>query len=201
MNTQLEMTRALTRHVLENANYREWTVQGFGFLRTYVGPRGQPKEYRLNLWDKDFTVPNVSTIHDHPWDFSSMIVAGQFANQRYQVTDIRSGPRPTFGPTHEFSTITTGIQSNLVKSPAQYAKLMPHEREDYKIGDTYWQMADEVHETKFLDGSITINKRRGDTEHARVFWPFGTEWVDAKPRAATEREVTEAVTRSLNWWF
>ena len=56
----LDFTRALIRNVLEDSN-REWTIQGFGFLRTYFGPADKPKMYRLNLWDGRFAVPNVST--------------------------------------------------------------------------------------------------------------------------------------------
>jgi hypothetical protein len=196
MNIELEFTRALVRKVL-TAPSSEWTAQGFGFLRTYFGPPENPKQYRLNLWDKHFTVPNVSTIHDHPWDFKSLIVAGQTANQRYD-----KAPEAWGLPTHTFSTIRTGINSDLVKSEPQHCTLIPARvREDYKIGDTYRQRADEIHETSFLDGSITLNQRHGDTEHARVFWPFGTEWVDAKPRAATVDEVRDTVARSLKWWF
>lgn len=198
MDTQLEFTRALVRSILLDKN-REWTAQGFGFLRTYFGPADRPKQYRLNLWDKAFTVPNVSTIHDHPWDFRSLIVAGQTANQRY---DKAPENWSNLDPTHTFSTIKTGINSDLVKSEPRHCTLIPaRDREDYKIGDIYAQRASEIHETSFLDGSITLNQRVGDTEMARVFWPFGTEWVDAKPCLATADEVADTVKRSLDWWF
>jgi hypothetical protein len=41
----------------------------------------------------------------------------------------------------------------------------------------------------------------GDTEQARVFWPYGHEWVDAIPRPATRAEVETAVSNSLRKWF
>jgi hypothetical protein len=195
MDTQLEFTRALVRSILLDKS-REWTVQGFGFLRTYFGPTDRPKQYRLNLWDKRFSVPNVSTIHDHPWDLTSLIVAGQMANQRYVPSHIAAGK-----PTHAFTTIKTGVDGGIDRDGVSYCHLIPQPRESYKIGDTYAQRADEVHQTYFLDGTITLNKRVGDTEHARVFWPFGTHWVDAIPHPATADEVHTAVKYSLGYWF
>jgi hypothetical protein len=201
MKTDLTFLSPLVRKILVWPERSQWTVQGFGFLRTYFGPALAPKRFRLNLWDSRFTVPNVSTIHDHPWDLTSLIIAGEMVNQRYLPRDIRSGPRPTFGPTHEFTTIKTGEGGGLEKSPGQYCKLDKYPMETYRPGDSYAQHAEEVHETIFKDGTVTLNERVGDTEHARVFWPFGTAWVDAMPRPATEDEVSDAVGRSLAEWF
>lgn len=195
MNHDLTYVRPLVRKILADAN-NGWTVQGFGFLRTYFGPPDAPKMFRLNLWDSRFTVPGVSTIHDHPWDLSSLIVAGDFTNQRYRVND-RLGSRPT----HEFTTIKTGEGGGIERASTSACVLTPHAPEHYLPGDTYHQNAEEVHETLFKDGSVTLNKRVGDTEHARVFWPFGTNWVDAKPRTALHSEIEAATCASLREWF
>jgi len=194
MATDLTFIKPLVSTILRDKN-REWTVQGFGFLRTYFGPPELPKKYRLNLWDSKFTVQNVSTIHDHPWDFKSLIIAGRFSNQRYdlEINEIL--------PTHSYTTIKTGEGGGLSKSPLKSCILYAKYREAYKPGDTYSQQANEIHETLFLDGSITLNERIGDTEQARVFWPYGTEWVDAIPRKATTEEISEAVGKSLETWF
>ncbi len=200
MKTDLTFIKPLVASAIQDTR-REWTIQGFGFLRTYFGPSAAPKMYRLNLWDSRFTVPNVSTVHDHPWDLTSLIVAGEMANQRYRLFEWRGGPRPTFGPTHEFTTIKTGEGGGLEKSPVQYCKLEKYPTEVYRPGDSYKQHAEEIHETLFKDGTVTLNERIGDTEHARVFWPFGTDWVDAIPRRATNTEVYSAVKRSLREWF
>jgi len=191
----LTFLKPLVASVLQD-DRREWTVQGFGFLRTYFGPADAPKRYRLNLWDSHFTVPNVSTIHDHPWDFKSVIIAGEFTNQRYVMQDFVPGEA-----THSFTTIKTGEGGGLEKSAVETCFLSPEWEEDYGPGDTYSQRADEIHETKFTDGSVTLNERIGDTEHARVFWPYGTDWVDAMPRKATQREVSAAVLHALRRGF
>ena len=192
--TNLNFTKALVSSILRDTN-REWTVQGFGFLRTYFGPADLPKKYRLNLWDSKFTVPNVSTIHDHPWDFKSLIVAGEFINQRYALS--LEGDKAT----HWYTTLKTGEGGGLIKDVFKTGILKPKYREGYLPGDIYSQKANEIHETKFMDGSITLNERIGDTEQARVFWPYGEKWVDAIPRKATNEEVKLAVDNSLAKWF
>lgn len=194
--TDLTFLRPLVASVLRDQQ-REWTVQGFGFLRTYFGPAETPKKYRLNLWAHRFSVPNVSTIHDHPWDFKSVIVAGNFANQRYSI---RSTP-PRTNPTHTYTTIKTGVGGGLLREEQKDCTLVACPLEGYHPGDTYQQRAHEVHETLFTDGAVTLNERIGDTEQARVFWPYGTDWVDAFPRPATRDEVNDAVHTSLRMWF
>lgn len=193
----LTFIRPLVRTVLEDQS-REWTVQGFGFLRTYFGPPDKPKKFRLNLWDSAFTVPRVSTIHTHPWDFTSLIVGGLFFNQRYDIGAIKL---PDDGPTHTFTTIKTGVGGGLTKTAPEFCTLIPRRQENYGPGDAYHQVAHEIHETLFANGSVTLNERVGDTEQAKVFWPFNTAWVDAIPRPATTMEVSNAVERSLEKWF
>jgi hypothetical protein len=209
--TDLTFLKPLVSSILRD-EHREWTVQGFGFLRTYFGPADAPKKFRLNLWDSHFTVPNVSTIHDHPWDFKSVIVAGHFINQRYTMTmklpleeeagdKLISAALRARGPTHTYGLITTGVGSDCTPVNVEHCRLVPREKEVYIPGDWYRQRADEIHETLFVDGAVTLNERVGDTEHARVFWPYGTEWVDAMPRPATPYEVASAVDYSLREWF
>lgn len=200
MRTDLTFLTPLVRRVLEDP-HSEWTVQGFGFLRTYFGPPDAPKKFRLNLWDSDLTIPNVSTIHDHPWDFKSIIIAGSFYNKRYLLLSTKEWISGIVEPTHHHVTIKTGEGGGKRKITPKICRLKSLPIEHYAPGDTYEQRADEIHETIFEDGTITLNERIGDTEHARVFWPYGTDWVDAKPRKATQAEVNSAVTYSLKEWF
>lgn len=192
MNTDLTFIQPLVASILRDED-RDWTVQGFGFLRTYFGPPDAPKRFRLNLWDSCFTVPGVSTIHDHPWGFTSLIVAGAFVNQRY-VIDCN-------GQTHHFGTVKTGEGGGLEPGTTHEVGLIPQRPELYGPGDTYHQEAGEIHETIFANGTVTLNERIGDTQHASVFWPSGTNWVDAVPHRARCDEVRAAVIASLEMWF
>lgn len=201
MQTDVRFLRPLIENILRHPTRAEWTVQGFGFLRTYFGGGDNPKKFRLNLWDHHFTVPDVSTIHDHPWDFTSIIVAGEFHNQRYDmVTHDTDRVRP-MAWTHVFSTIRCGEGGGMEHDAAEHCVLNPKVPEHYNVGDIYHQKADEIHQTLFEDGSVTLNERIGDTERARVFWPYGTEWVTAEPRKATTFEVQAACDHALRRWF
>lgn len=205
-----DFTKAFVHNILSNYGDHHWTVQGFGFLRMYFGPHENPKRYRLNLWDSSFTVPGVSTIHDHPWHFTSLIIAGCFCNQRFDMmvlppVDYSDPNSPLEGgpATHTFTTIRTGEGGGMEQSGIDYCRLTRRKPELYFAGDTYHQDANEVHETLFEDGSVTLNERTPlpDGDHARVFWPYGESWVDAEPRPARPEELTAAITPCLERWF
>jgi hypothetical protein len=191
MSVHFKPLRALIRPILEAPLYYEWTVQGFGMLRTYID---RDKVWRLNVWNKALAVPNVSTIHNHPWHFESWIIAGQFTNRRYLER--------ASGTAYNVATIKTGEGGGMRSQPVA-VNLRSMGDEMYQPGQRYAQRADEVHESFYTNGCVTLNKRLrvADGEHARVYWPAGTDWVDAEPRVATEDEVaaTAALALAQDW--
>jgi hypothetical protein len=196
MKTDVRFLRPLVEQILLDPNLYQWTIQGFGMLRTYVGPPDNPSQFRLNIWDSRFMVPDVSTIHDHPWHFESVIVAGAFVNQRYQEAD---GDK-----THACMLIVPGPNGGpITKQATAERHLKPMKPELYTVGDIYSQRADEIHESIPADGTVTLNDRTrtGGEDRARVFWPIGTEWVDAKPRVAKPEEVRDVCLDSIRRWF
>jgi hypothetical protein len=62
--------------------------------------------------------------------------------------------------------------------------------EVYGPGECYRQEAEEIHESRPANGTLTLIHRRfkEDTEHARVFWQSGG-FVSAEPRPAKEWEI------------
>lgn len=207
MQTDVRFLKPLIEGVLRDSDAHDWSIQGFGMLRTYLGPEGDPKRFRLNIWDSRFAVPGVSTIHDHPWHFDSIIVAGAFCNVRYDMKRAETGYEAQGSdrsPTHSYVEIKTGPGGGI--NPADYPAatiLVPRRPELYAGGDVYHQDATEIHESLPYDGTVTFNERRrvGDGEHARVFWPYGEKWVDAEPRKATHDEVRNVCRDSLQRWF
>lgn len=205
------VVRLMVAEVLRRPFDREWSVQGFGMMRTYFGPE---KQYRLNLWDKRFRVPNVSIVHDHPWHFESWIIAGHFTNVRYitGTTDYFAGREDdpnrihyrvsACPPNFHCQTIKTGEGGGPVGEVANVF-LIAEQPEQYRAGDKYSQRAHEVHASYYEDGTVTLNDRERleDGEHARVFWPLGERWVDAEPRTATENEVWSATQDARARWF
>ena len=162
---------------------REWSFQGFGMFRTYLDPL---KVWRVNVWDPRTAVPGVSTIHDHPWHFKSWVLAGMFQNVRYAYHP--------HGDLYSWSVIETGEGGG----PDGESGVMPLLRlpvETYHPRAVYRQHNREIHESMPTAGCVTLNKRErvDDGEHARVFWPHGTEWVDAEPRPATLAEMADTM--------
>lgn len=193
ISPEFHALRASIKNVLLHPASVEWSIQGFGFIRTYLG---DSKRWRLNVWDVGLAT-NASTIHDHPWAFTSWIISGRFFNQRYDVV-----PTPRDGihaPTHTWMKLHTGIGGGPTPEGG-YISLAPLALEPYWPGDTYQQAADEVHESWYNSGTVTLNERIGDTEHARVFWPYGQEWRDAMPRKATLREIVNTTENALSQW-
>ena len=181
--------------VLVHPGRREWTVQGFGMLRTYLAPN-----LRLHVWDPDFRVESVSDIHDHPWHFESIVLSGTIENRRYRVVDasmekepthlrgnIVCGPRPSERGTRDVRPVALARWCEGVFGP----------------GDVYRMRADELHASLPSPGAVTLIQRTPadkDPDRAYVYWPIGGEWVGAEPRAATEEEIFRITRRALECW-
>jgi hypothetical protein len=191
--------RALVKTTLMHPLDFRWTVQGFGMLRTYLGGPEYGKRFRLNVWDSTLAVPGVSIIHDHPWDFDSWIINGQFRNVRY-VADEPADRYERYN-NYMFMVIKCGEDGCSVSDP-QRIRLRALPIECYVTGDKYHQNAAEIHASYYSNGTVTLNDRVGDTEHAKVFWVDkpGAHWVDAKPREASPAEVEYATRLALDRW-
>jgi hypothetical protein len=185
-----ETPRLLVRDTLEHPERKSWTLQGFGMLRCHL-----PCEGRLNIWDERYTYkPRPSMIHDHPWDFDSLVVCGALINQTYIV---EPGPADWV-----CRTIRPGIGTQEIKEEPVYL------RRDRAVclreGASYYQRFDEIHESDPVDGhAVTLNIRnRGDRpDVARVFYPRGEQWYTAEPRVATHDEIQSICDFALERWF
>lgn len=177
--------RLLVTTILRNPHSWHWSLQGFGMLRLYLSP-----EVRLHVWDDRFAVPNVSTMHDHPWNFTSYVVCGEVTNQRYS---------PEWGVWADDSTFHCarimcgpgGGACPLEPLPDACLRREPVER--YGPGATYSQHCETIHSSHPTRGTVTICTRDVSAgrsrDHARVFWPKGGRWVTAEPRDATADEI------------
>lgn len=195
MNRDHKYLKASIQHTLERANLYEWTIQGFGMLRLYVG---KDNAFRLNVWDGNFQVPNVSLIHTHPWDFESVVVAGVVQNQRY-IEDARDETRQAV--LHSKAVIRPGIGGGLIDDDPIKVYLTALDPELIHEGEVYRQKAHEIHSSHPVTGTVTFNERKrvGD-DLAWVYWT-GEKWVTAEPRTATTDEVYQITQRALETWF
>src|SRR5690348_1365519 len=178
--------RASIRSLLDRAPYSSgWTTQGFGMLRTYLDP---DKMWRLNIWHSSLRKEGVSTIHDHPWDFKSWIINGSLTNMRYIEV-----PEGAIGAAkYAWQVIRTG-EGGGPEGDRGECRLVVRKTEVWETNRNYVQVAEDIHQTMYADGTVTLNYRAGrpDGEHASVFWPLRQQWVDAEPAPAHPNVVAQ----------
>jgi hypothetical protein len=193
-NLPFRLLRDSVRELLMRPYDRQWTIQGLGMLRTNWS---HDNGTRIHIWDNRFKTPGVSTIHSHPWDFESVVMAGQFTNIVYDEAPYELAPR-----THSMQTIKCGEGGGLVGEPELVA-LDGDQPMLMTPGHCYQQRANELHETYYSDGSVTLCRRTvrdGDGHHARVCWKASGRFVTAEPRIATAEEIEGVCQHALAAW-
>ena len=198
MTSPVLTKKDLVKHVLENAERFEWTLQGLGMLRTYLSSN---RALRLHVWHPVARVKNVSDIHTHPWSFTSEVIAGAVTNVRYaRVLEYES--QETLDMPLVESRILCGEGGGLIGFP-QNVWLRRGEQELYFEGESYAQSAEEIHRSIPSDGTVTIIRRTfgTDVDHASVFWERSKEWGSAEPRPPTREELRGITGAALERWF
>lgn len=185
-----DIPESMVRAVLASPLDYNWTLQGFGMLRTYLDAQ---EVHRLHIWDQNMAVDGVSVIHDHPWDFDSRIYFGSVWNQRYKV----DWGEPLPGNFYNIAQIKTGEGGGIVPESITVTRLNPSPREDIGPGESYHMDAPEIHESIPEVGTVSVISRRfsvpRDNQFATVCWQ-GPSWVSAEPRPATEEEILHFVS-------
>ena len=67
------LSKALVLTMLQHAEDFHWRMQDIGLMGLRLDDR---REYRLHVWDPSNCV-GEPPIHDHPYDFTSTIIAGE----------------------------------------------------------------------------------------------------------------------------
>lgn len=185
---KLRVLQTAVRFILFHADKFEWSLQGMGMLRLYMG------NTRLHVWDQNYAAPGVSMIHDHlQWGLRSTIVAGVLENQRYVE---RASNYPGCDP-YQSVTLKAGYGCKFMEQPklTWLHRLTP---EHYLPGDSYGQLPGEIHESKPQGIVVTLmEKLPTGSDLARVFWPAGSEWGSAEPRPATRDEVIDITRKAV----
>ena len=98
-------------------------------------------------------------------------------------------------------TLKTGEGGGLV-GEAEMISLEPLATEFYGTGNMYSQEAQEIHRTMAQDGTVTLLQREQGPplEEALTFWPSGTVWVSAEPKAPADYLISQTVNYALQLW-
>lgn len=195
--------RVLVMDVLRDWQRYTWSVQGFGMLRAYLSPR-----VRLHVWHSSLRVKDVSDIHDHPWNLTSLVVAGRITDVSYRIkrslhtilSAAQLDPRATFLG----GRIECGPNPSRHGPSSVCGYVLESTKESYEEGESYAHRFDELHATDYEDGTVTLCHRAPvpgvSRDHANVFWPVGKEWVSAEPRPATREEVQLTLSSAIARW-
>lgn len=193
----MDITSALVHSILEKWQAYEWTVQGFGFLRTKIQGVG-----RIHIWDSRLAAPLVSTIHTHPWPLRSTIISGELVNHRFAevLAEKRPGLTQRLLP-YRRATVLTG-EGGGVSGESVDVMLCRDAPDSYTRGESYEQEPHILHRTIAEPGTVTLIERpQGPPlEEALVYWPRGTDWVSAEPRSAEPWAVERTIGYALARW-
>lgn len=188
MSERYPNVKAILRHPLSF----EWSLQGFGMLRLYLDER-----VRLHVWCRELAWAKSSVIHDHPWDFDSAVISGGLVNVTYSLR------RADREKSHELVRIRCGEGGCRLSEPERVL-LHPYRMAGLGPGDGYRMRAEELHQTEYEDGAVTLCVRSfrpdRDRDEALVCYPIGDSWTSAEPRPATDEEVLLGCQRALELW-
>jgi hypothetical protein len=181
----IALTRVLVRTILEHAQDYPWVMQEIGLLGLRLDDR---REYRLHVWDPGCCVEEPP-VHDHPFNFTSTIVAGEMTNTLYRESP--SGVeyiRVHYPPDDEDARRTDTVRLAATAST-------------YRTGDHYFQLARELHDSRQLPGTVTIIRRAfRDVPELTVCLRDQSAWVSGRSRPATPGEVKTFAAAALEWF-
>ena len=129
MRSDATALRLAVLPILQNWEYFDWSVQGFGVLRLYINEPlrkaglKQRSIGRLHIWDTALRFPGVSLIHNHSWDLKSTVVCGSLRNERFEVTPVH------LGVPYMRQRLLTGYESKMVEDGPEKVGLLSCPRE------------------------------------------------------------------------
>lgn len=196
-----DVLRATIRTILEHADaYHGWTLQGLGMLRLRFD-----KTHRLHVWSEPHRVPNVTAIHDHPWNLISHVISGEIENILYRTVDAEEGNSEIRDRAEEYyeQEIVCG-PGGCTTDPPERVYLYEYDRVTFLAGQDYAQRWFEIHESRPSDGAVSLietrTERRFNGDIARVYFKPGHVWVSAEPRHATVEEIRLITRKALDRW-
>lgn len=178
----------LVRNILEHPGDFPWRMQAIGLLGLRLDDR---REYRLHVWDPESLVDDPP-VHDHPYDFTSLVIAGALVNTRYEEAPKGIEQKGMEYARHRYRPgDEPGRRTDTVRLVARAATL--------SAGERYSQSARELHSSGQVPGTVTLI-RCGPFEDREltVCLAPGAPWVTGESRPATAAEVRRITGAALD---
>lgn len=160
--------------VLADPHAHPWRVQGIGLLSLRLD---EGRERRLHVWDPA-KAPEHPPVHDHPYDFTSTVVAGELTDTTWvEHPDGQGFRRERYRLDAEDDRAVDEVR--LLATPRVL-----------RAGEAYARRAAELHDSRQVPGTVTVIRCtwHEPTELSVCFRP-GDPWVSAVSRLATPDEI------------
>lgn len=179
------LSKALVLTMLEHAEEFPWRMQDIGLMGLRLDDR---REFRLHVWDPSVCI-GEPPIHDHPYDFTSTVIAGEVTNTRYEE-DVAGDEYVRFrycpGADGERRSDTVKLSSTTTT---------------FSEGNQYHQLAHELHGSWQLPGTVTaIRCRWAEAPELTVCVRDEGAWRSGQGRDATCEEVKSFTAKALEWF-
>lgn len=169
---------------------QEWMIQGLGMLQLKLD---DTRTKRIHIWDIKYQVPNHTSIHSHPWDFTSTVLLGSISNRLYN--EDKNG-FPLEGRLYSKITIKCGPEECVPSEPIEVL-LEAGSIYTTHTGGKYSLTKDQIHSSTHAPGTITLIERSNHDIENKANIYYRNKWVSAEHRKATNEEVLDITTRSL----
>ncbi len=179
------LSKALVLTVLQHAEDFPWRMQDIGLMGLRLDDR---REYRLHVWDPSCCI-GESPVHDHPYDFTSTIIAGEMTNTRYEVDSAGDEfVRFRYSPDAEDERLSDTVRLSSTATT-------------FTEGDQYGQIAHELHASWQQPGTVTaIRCVPVVTPELTVCIRDEVPWRSGQGRDATLEEVKSFTAKALEWF-
>ena len=176
------LNKALVFTMLRHAEDFAWRMQDIGLMSLRLDDR---REYRLHVWDPSAVV-GEPPIHDHPYHFTSTIIAGNMTNTQFEE-DLAGEEyiRFRYPPGTEEERRSDAVRLSSTTTT-------------FTAGSRYRQLAHELHASWQQPGTVTA---------IRCLWVEAPEltvcvrpedsWPSIQGRDATREEVKGFAAKAL----
>jgi hypothetical protein len=179
------LSKALVLTILQHAEDFPWRMQDIGLLSLRLDDR---RQYRLHVWDPSDSIGDPP-IHDHPYDFTSTVIAGELTNTRYEMDPAgEEYARFRYSPPDEDHR-----RSDTVKLSATATT--------FTGGGQYRQLARQLHASGQQPGAVTVIRCSWvEAPELTVCLRDESSWRSGQARDATREEINRVVANALEWF-
>jgi hypothetical protein len=179
------LSKALVLAILQHAEDYPWRMQDVGLMALRLDDR---REYRLHVWDPTYCVEDPP-IHDHPYDFTSTVIAGELINIRYEEDPA--------GDEHVRFRYSPGAEGERKSDTVRLSSTTT----TLNAGDQYGQIADELHASWQQPGTVTaIRCSWVEAPVLTVCVRDASSWRSGQGRDATHEEIKNFTAKALEWF-